>query len=190
MKLRKALWMAAIAAQASAGPASADPLEAGKHTVDGGGVSFVSAGAFALGGSIGQPDAGSLIQIPFVLVGGFWGGSAGSTVSVGGEDPSRGPGAAPPAPLALRIHAAAPNPTAGSARLDLELPRPLPVRVRIYDVRGALVRTLIERELPAGLPRLAWDGRDDAGQTVGLGLYFLHVEAGSVRNAQKIVVVR
>lgn len=43
------------------------------HTIDGGGGTS-SGGAFALSGTIGQPDAGMMSGGSFTLVGGFWGG--------------------------------------------------------------------------------------------------------------------
>jgi hypothetical protein len=45
------------------------------NTIDGGGATFSSAGAFALGGTIGQPDAGPLQSgATYELRGGFWPG--------------------------------------------------------------------------------------------------------------------
>lgn len=44
-------------------------------TVDGGGGA-VSGGAYALSGTIGQPDAGVLSGGSYTLAGGFWGGAA------------------------------------------------------------------------------------------------------------------
>ena len=47
-------------------------------TVDGGGVIFSEGGGYALGGTIGQPDAGVMDRDPYTLQGGFWaGGSVG-----------------------------------------------------------------------------------------------------------------
>ncbi len=189
MRIRLAMGLAVVSALTSAGQAFPDPLVSGKSTVDGGGVSFAAAGSFVLGGTIGQPDAGSLIYLPFVLVGGFWGGSAGATVSVGDEPPDS-PGPVAPPPVSLRIHPATPNPAAAGTRLDLELPEALPARVRVYDVRGARVRSLVARDLPAGRHRLEWDGRDDTGQPVAPGLYLFQIEVGPLRSAQKVVVVR
>ena len=45
-------------------------------TVDGGGHTRLSAGNYALGGTVGQPDAGVLAGPGYTLVGGFWGGAA------------------------------------------------------------------------------------------------------------------
>ncbi len=49
-------------------------------TVDnGGGVS--GGGAYSLGGTIGQPDAGAMIGGVYTLVGGFWGGGVSGATS-------------------------------------------------------------------------------------------------------------
>ncbi len=45
-------------------------------SVDGGGYTFSSGGAYTLGGTIGQPDAGLLSGGSYTLGGGFWGGGA------------------------------------------------------------------------------------------------------------------
>jgi LPXTG-site transpeptidase (sortase) family protein len=41
-------------------------------TVDGGGATFSTGGAYSLGGTIGQPDAGELSGGDYTLYGGFW----------------------------------------------------------------------------------------------------------------------
>jgi hypothetical protein len=43
-------------------------------TVDGGGATFSTGGGYSLGGSIGQPDAGTMTGAAYSLGGGFWGG--------------------------------------------------------------------------------------------------------------------
>ena len=43
-------------------------------TVDGGGATFSTGGGYALGGTIGQPDAGVLGGGGYTLGGGFWKG--------------------------------------------------------------------------------------------------------------------
>ena len=179
--------LAAAALATAAVLGHADPLEVGKSTVDGGGMSFVSAGSFVLGGTIGQPDAGLLNYGPFSLVGGFWGGSTAATVSVGGDPPPPTPA---PLPTVLRVHPAAPNPMARATQLRFDLPVPGVATAQVYDLRGARVRTLIDRELPAGHHAVEWDGRDEAGERVGSGLYMFKIELGGHRTAQKVVVVR
>jgi hypothetical protein len=45
-------------------------------TVDGGGGTFSTGGAYSLGGTSGQPDAGLLAGEGYTLAGGFWPGGA------------------------------------------------------------------------------------------------------------------
>ena len=50
------------------------------NTVDGGGATFATGGNYNLGGSVGQPDAGTLAGGNYILAGGFWHG--GTVVSI------------------------------------------------------------------------------------------------------------
>jgi hypothetical protein len=52
---------------------SAWPYDLGWNTVDGGGGTFSSGGAYRLGGTIGQADAGLMVGGGYGLAGGFWG---------------------------------------------------------------------------------------------------------------------
>ncbi len=45
-------------------------------TVDGGGYTWSTGGGYSLGGTVGQPDAGTHSGGEYALAGGFWGGAA------------------------------------------------------------------------------------------------------------------
>ena len=45
-------------------------------TIDGGGATWSEGGGYALGGTVGQPDAGVLSGGGYTLAGGFWAGGA------------------------------------------------------------------------------------------------------------------
>jgi flagellar hook assembly protein FlgD len=64
------------------------------------------------------------------------------------------------------------------------------VRVAIYDPRGRLVRQLLDAPLAPGTHRLAWDGRDGRGRTLGSGVYLYAVQAGSARVSGKLTLLR
>ena len=53
------------------------------------------------------------------------------------------------------------------------------ITLRIFDVRGKLVRVLIDQEVDSdGEGSVTWDGRDDSGDTiVPIGIYICHIEA-------------
>ncbi|MBW7906082.1 MAG: hypothetical protein LC135_17050 [Phycisphaerae bacterium] len=65
--------LAALAVLLPARTAAAAQYQLSWWTVDGGGEIFSTGGVFALGGAIGQPDAGdTLTGGVYTLVGGFW----------------------------------------------------------------------------------------------------------------------
>ncbi|MCB9466169.1 MAG: hypothetical protein H6682_20915 [Candidatus Eisenbacteria bacterium] len=51
------------------------------------------------------------------------------------------------------------------------------VAVDVYDVRGRHIRTLWRGVLPSGEVDVTWDGRTEAGRTVGASLYFVRATA-------------
>lgn len=84
-----------------------------------------------------------------------------------------------------------PNPFALTTRLQLVSPRRAPATVRVYDVRGALVRTIASGRVPAGTHwSVSWDGANDAGAPVPSGVYFLVVRSTELDRVCKLVLVR
>ena len=65
-------------------------------------------------------------------------------------------------------------------------PGELSPTVRIYDIRGVLVRELHD----VGLTSAVWDGRDDGGRVMPLGLYLYQVEAGDQTAGGTIALAR
>jgi len=70
------------------------------------------------------------------------------------------------------------------------------ITLRIFDVRGRLVRVLIDQEVdPDGEGSVTWDGTDDSGDTiVPIGIYICHIEAlnentGKVTKGTDTIVV-
>ena len=66
------LTVIAFAAGAAALAPSVQDFDLSWYTIDGGGATFSTGEGFALGGTIGQADAGSMAGDAFVLRGGFW----------------------------------------------------------------------------------------------------------------------
>lgn len=78
---------------------------------------------------------------------------------------------------------------AGGARSDAGEVAPA-VRVDILDPGGRLQRTLVaESQLP-GVRSIVWNGRDQAGQRVGNGTYFVRLIVGDLESARCLTVLR
>lgn len=65
-----------------------------------------------------------------------------------------------------------------------------PVLFSIYNVRGQLVRSLLNEVMPPGIYSLGWDGSDDAGNIATSGTYFAVLKAGEQVIRQKLVLLR
>ena len=70
--------------------------------------------------------------------------------------------------------------------LKLNVPRSL--RVTIYDMRGTLVRRVMDEEGLSGSYRAVWDGRDDDGGRVSPGIYLCRIEVGAA--SEEAVLLR
>lgn len=83
-----------------------------------------------------------------------------------------------------------PNPFRAGTTIDFELPQASRVALRIYDARGALVRTVADAAMPAGPHSLAWNGRGDSGKPVAAGVYFARLTtAEGLRQTRKMAVL-
>lgn len=61
--------------------------------------------------------------------------------------------------------------------------------VKLYDVRGRLVRSLVDEQVPPGRYQATWDGKDLAGARVAAGVYFYEFVVGGERLRRKTLVL-
>jgi len=85
-----------------------------------------------------------------------------------------------------------PNPFNPSTTVSYSLPDNgvVPVKLDIYNLRGAKVKTLVDRQQAAGNYQLQWDGTDDSGKMLGSGVYFYRLHAGEFVQTRKMVLVK
>jgi hypothetical protein len=106
-------------------------------------------------------------------------------------------------PLTTRLFANYPNPfnpettiafTVGSIYISSESSRHTAshtgVRIEIYNIRGQLVRELLNAELTSGVYNVVWDGTDDDGRDVGSGVYFYRMTSGDFSATNKMLLIK
>jgi flagellar hook assembly protein FlgD len=66
------------------------------------------------------------------------------------------------------------------------------VNIEVFDVRGRLVRTLLDGSLKfgAGVHNVVWDGQDDNGMQVGSGIYLYRMRAGEYMEVRRMVLMK
>jgi hypothetical protein len=94
------------------------------------------------------------------------------------------------APQKFNLYQNYPNPFNPNTTIKFGLPQKTDVVLSIYDVTGRLVRTLINRELPAGRYKFVWDGKDEGGSDVRSGVYLYQLETSNFRETKQMTVIR
>jgi flagellar hook assembly protein FlgD len=61
------------------------------------------------------------------------------------------------------------------------------VELRVYSAAGELVRTLVSGIQPAGYRNVRWDGCDEHSRSVGRGVYYARLVAGTTSLPTKLV---
>ena len=95
-------------------------------------------------------------------------------------------------PRSLALYQNSPNPLNPSTTISYSIPQgaALETRLEIYNIRGQIVRVLVDKVQEPGVYQVFWDGTDSQGKEVPSGVYFYRLRAGVRTRARKMVVLR
>jgi hypothetical protein len=85
-----------------------------------------------------------------------------------------------------------PNPFNPSTTIQYDIPEvsgAVPVKINVYDIRGRLVRKLVDQEKEPGHYQIYWDGRDEKGNKASSGVYFYRIIAGDFILTRKMILL-
>ena len=83
-----------------------------------------------------------------------------------------------------------PNPFNPLTEIAFTVHRAGPGSLRVYDLKGNLVRTLLEGNQSVGRHVVAWDGRDDAGRVAPSGVYVYRLQVNDQVGARKMLLMK
>ena len=83
-----------------------------------------------------------------------------------------------------------PNPFNPTTSIRFTVPVPAAVSLLIFDEAGQRIRTILQKTLPAGMHSFEWDGRDEAGRTVGSGVYIARVNGPGFQLFRKMTLLK
>jgi flagellar hook assembly protein FlgD len=93
--------------------------------------------------------------------------------------------------LSFSLHQNYPNPFNPVTVIPFDLGAPETVWLEIYDVSGALVRSLIRgRHMGPGSIFERWDGTNSTGERVSSGIYYCRLRAGKNEETRTMIVLR
>ncbi|MDX2473083.1 MAG: hypothetical protein QNL91_05195 [Candidatus Krumholzibacteria bacterium] len=85
---------------------------------------------------------------------------------------------------------ASPNPFNPRTNIIFRMGQTQDVRVAVYGLRGELIRTLVDGPLVSGDHVLSWEGIDQAGRSVGSGVYFVVVRGEEDSHTLKLTLLK
>jgi hypothetical protein len=83
-----------------------------------------------------------------------------------------------------------PNPFNPETTVRYTLPARSHTTIAVYDLRGAIVATLVDMEMGAGPHTIKWNGRDDRGNPAGSGVYFARLTSSSGQRSYKVTLLK
>ncbi len=83
-----------------------------------------------------------------------------------------------------------PNPFNPSTQITFTIPKTTLAQLNVYNVRGELVRNLLNEQTANGMHTLTWDGRNSNGQNVPSGVYVYELTTDEFSQMRKMALMR
>jgi C1A family cysteine protease len=83
-----------------------------------------------------------------------------------------------------------PNPFSDRTVVSYSIAGSVDVSVRVYDIAGRLIRVIYDGPREPGSYAAEWDGKDGGGKAVAPGAYFFRIEAGSLSETKKVILIK
>ncbi|MDD4224297.1 MAG: C25 family cysteine peptidase [Candidatus Cloacimonetes bacterium] len=83
-----------------------------------------------------------------------------------------------------------PNPFNPSTTICFDLAQPGLAKLSVYNVKGQLVKQLLNGDLTPGTHRINWNGLDSSGRPVSSGVYFYRLEAKDYISTRKMLMIK
>ena len=105
-----------------------------------------------------------------------------------------GPGSSQlPRATSFNLAQNSPNPFNPSTLITFTVPGDQPVNsfsLKIYNLRGQVIKTLVDGTVEPGSHTIHWDGRTDSGRDASSGVYFYRMNAPGATMTRKMVLLR
>ena len=98
-------------------------------------------------------------------------------------------GGAADAPGMTLLHPGRPNPTGSATVVRYDIASAGAVRLTVYDSRGRVVKTVVDRYHAAGTYEATWNGENEAGARTPPGVYFLSLRTSEGESSTRKVVL-
>ncbi len=93
-------------------------------------------------------------------------------------------------PVQTTLNSIYPNPFNPETTISYSLNQSSKVRLEVYNVKGQLVKTLLDTQMPAGNHNLTWQGNDNRGNNVSSGIYYIRMSSDNFSTSRKVMLLK
>ena len=103
-----------------------------------------------------------------------------------------GPASADPdvAPIVTSLDKNYPNPFNPETTIRFSIKETGMVKLSVYNMKGQLIRKLLNTSLSSGQHHVVWNGKDENGKTVASGLYLYKMDTANYTSTQKMMLMK
>ncbi|MBN1327218.1 MAG: VCBS repeat-containing protein, partial [Candidatus Cloacimonetes bacterium] len=83
-----------------------------------------------------------------------------------------------------------PNPFNPDTNISFSLQEEGIIRLDVFNMKGQLVRSLVNEELPAGYHIVNWNGKDNENKDVGSGIYLYKLNSKKFNSVKKMLLIK
>ena len=83
-----------------------------------------------------------------------------------------------------------PNPFNPTTHITFSIPKEGKVNLSVYNIKGQLVKTLVNRRIISGSHIVNWNGQDNAGKRVSSGVYFYKLKTAEKEISKKMLLLK
>jgi hypothetical protein len=83
-----------------------------------------------------------------------------------------------------------PNPFNPSTVISFDNTQEQFINLSIFNLKGQLVKTLLDQPVSAGNHRINWDGKNNRNQNTGSGIYFVRLKSEKTTLTHKIIMIK
>jgi len=83
-----------------------------------------------------------------------------------------------------------PNPFNGQTNIEFQISSQSSVKIQIFNILGQEIKTLLDEEKSPGYYTIIWDSKNDFGDSMNSGIYFIKFSAGKFTETKKMTLLK
>lgn len=93
-------------------------------------------------------------------------------------------------PFVAQLNGNFPNPFNPNTSISFSINQDETVKISIYNVKGQVVKTLVNKKFSAGTHTLVWNGKDNSNSYCSSGIYFTKLKTKDKESSVKMMLIK